>query len=137
MPTVAEVMTTNPFSITMDTSLGDAMNVCSDKRIRHLPVVNEQGILTGLVTDRDLRQFISPRIGTISENNTDREWLKRPVHLMMVRQAVFTGPDASLSEAASLMLMHRIGCLPVCDAEKRMVGIITNTDLIRYIAEQT
>ncbi len=136
MITVAEVMTHEVVCITMDTALGAAMDVCADKRIRHLPVVDDQKILAGLVTDRDLRYFISPRIGTISENNSDRGSLRRPVHLIMAREIVATSPEACLSEAAQAMLTNRVGCLPVLDPERHVIGIITTTDLIRYIAQK-
>ncbi len=134
MTIVAEVMTHEVVYISMDTLLGAAMNVCAEKRIRHLPVVDDHKLLVGLVTDRDLRYFISPRIGTISENHSDRESLRRPVHLIMAREIVTTSPEASLSDAAQVMLTNRVGCLPVVDPERHVIGIITTTDLIRYIA---
>jgi acetoin utilization protein AcuB len=119
----------------MDTPLGEAMEMCSDKRIRHLLIVDDQKQLVGLVTDRDLRCLISPRVGTISENNSDRESLRRPVHLAMVHEPVVASPEKSLSEAAELMLANRVGCLPVVDEELHVIGIVTTTDLMRYIAQ--
>ncbi|MBN2319385.1 MAG: CBS domain-containing protein [Acidobacteria bacterium] len=128
-------MTREATCIVMDTSIGDCMEVCEDKRIRHLPVVDDQDQLVGLVTDRDLRYFVSPRTGTISENNSDRLRLKRPVHLIMAREVVSTSPETSLSDAAELMLTHKIGCLPVIDPQRHVVGIVTTSDFIRYIAQ--
>jgi len=128
-------MTKDVVSIDLDTPLGHAMEVCSDKRIRHIPVLDENHRIVGLVTDRDLRSFISPRIGTISENNSDRASLRRPVHLIMLREVVTANPEASVTEAAQLMIAHRIGCLPVIDVERHVVGLVTTTDLLRYLAE--
>ena len=135
MRIVDEIMTREVVCIDMDTSIGDSMEVCEKKRIRHLPIVDDQNCLVGLVTDRDLRYSISPRIGSISENNSDRLSLKRPVHLIMVRAVFSTTPETSLSDAAELMLAHRIGCLPVVDQQRHVVGIATTSDFIRYVAQ--
>jgi acetoin utilization protein AcuB len=135
MSTVAEIMSRDLVCIIMDTPLGEAMEMCSDKRIRHLLILDDQKQLVGLVTDRDLRCLINPRVGTISENNSDRESLKRPVHLVMVREPVVACPENSLSEAAELMLANRVGCLPVVDEELHVVGIVTTTDLLRYVTQ--
>jgi CBS domain-containing protein len=136
MTTVAEIMTKDVVLINMDTPLGQAMEACSDKRIRHIPVVDENQKIVGLITDRDLRSFISPRIGTISENNSDRQNLRRPVHLIMLREVVTANPEMSIADAARSMIEHRVGCLPVVDPELHVVGLITTTDLLRYISEQ-
>lgn len=132
---IRDIMTRDVVCIDMDYTLGKAIEMCSQKRIRHVPVLDEEGRLAGIVTDRDLRLFLSPRIGTISENNADRESLMRRVHQMMIRQVICVKESASLAEAAELMLAHRVGCLPVVDDERHVVGLVTTTDMIRYIAK--
>jgi CBS domain-containing protein len=135
MPSIGKIMTLDVVCAGMDVSLGEAMELCSAKRIRHLPVLDEQQQLAGLVTDRDLRYYVSPRLGTISENRSDRESLKRPIHLIMIRTVVVASTDATVAEAAHLMLANRVGCLPILDPGRRVVGIVTTTDLLRYIAQ--
>jgi CBS domain-containing protein len=127
-------MTRDVVCIDLDFTLGKAIELCSGVRIRHLPVLDEKGRLAGIVTDRDLRYFLSPRLGTISENNSDRESLGRHVHQMMIRQVVCATADMTLPEAARMMLENRVGCLPVVNGDHNVVGIITTTDLLRYIA---
>jgi CBS domain-containing protein len=134
MNVVAEIMTREVTCTEMDNTLGEAMALCSENQIRHLPVLDEHKCLVGLVTDRDLRYFLSPRLGTLSENSSDRESMERPVHLVMVRSVHVTSANSSLAEAAQIMLDHRIGCLPVIDGERHVVGIITTNDFLRYIA---
>ncbi len=129
------IMTRDVVCVPMDFTLGKAIELCSEKGIRHLPVLDEHNRLVGIVTDRDLRYFLSPRIGTLSENNSDRDSLARRVHQIMVRQVLCATADTSLSEAAQLMLTNRVGCLPVVDGGQRVIGILTTTDLLRYIAE--
>jgi acetoin utilization protein AcuB len=128
-------MRTDVISVKMDSKLGEAMELCASRRIRHLPVVNDQGKLAGLVTDRNLRSYVSPRVGTISENNADRETLDRRVHVIMIRTIVTGWSSMTLAQAAALMLDHRVGCLPVVDNERRLVGIVTTTDFLRIIAQ--
>lgn len=135
MATVDDLMTSEVVFIEMDTTIGDAIKVCEDKRIRHLPVVDDQKQLVGIVTDRDLRYSMSPRIGTISETSSDRESLKRPVHLIMGRRVATVVPGTALSDAAKLMLEHRAGCLPAVDAEGHVVGMLSTSDLIRHLAQ--
>ena len=132
---IVGIMIRDVVCIDMDFTLGKAIELCSEKKIRHLPVLDEHNCLAGMVTDRDLRYFLSPRIGTLSENNSDRESLNRRVHQIMVRQVICANESTPLSEAAQLMLTNRVGCLPVVDSRRHVVGIVTTTDLLRYIAE--
>ncbi len=132
---LARVMTKDVVCIDMDFTLGKAIELCSDKKIRHLPVLDENNRVAGIVTDRDLRYFVSPRLGTISENTSDRESLSRPVHQIMVRKVICATIGMTLPEAAQMMMANRIGCLPVVDIDRRVMGIITTNDLLRYIAE--
>ena len=133
MKTVTEIMTHDVACADMDNTIGEAMDICNENQIRHLPVLDEQKRLVGLVTDRDLRFFISPRLGTLSENSADRESLQRRIHLVMIRKVHATYANASIASAARMMLDNRIGCLPVVDEEEHVVGIITTSDFLRDI----
>jgi acetoin utilization protein AcuB len=134
-PGLDRVMTREVVCIDMDCTLSKAIELCSEKRIRHLPVLDENSQLVGIVTDRDLRYFLSPRLGTIAENNSDRESMHRHVHQMMVRNVVCATEGAALPEVAQLMLANRVGCLPIVDNDRHVVGIVTTTDLVRFIAK--
>jgi CBS-domain-containing membrane protein len=136
MIAVESIMTRKVISINMDIILSDALELCSQNRIRHLPVLDEDKRLAGLVTDRDLHYSISPRIGTISENNSDRATLSLHVHRIMKREVIATSIEAPLAEVAQLMLTHRIGCLPVINGERHVIGIVTTADLLRHLANQ-
>jgi acetoin utilization protein AcuB len=111
------------------------MELCIEKRIRHLPILDEHKQLAGIITDRDLRLHLSPRIGTLAENKTDRESLEQPIHLMMRHTVVVASADTTVAEAAQLMLENRVGCLPVINLGRHVIGIVTTTDLLRYLAE--
>jgi len=119
----------------MDATLSEAITICFQQRIRHLPVVDSDGQLTGLVTDRDMRFYISHRLGTIMENNSDRETLRHHLHVIMVRRPITGRPDMPIDEAARLMVDNHIGCLPVVDTKNLLLGIVTAGDFLRLIAQ--
>ncbi|MBZ5498721.1 MAG: CBS domain-containing protein [Acidobacteriia bacterium] len=142
MPTETEepvrlksIMQQNVIRAEMDSTLGEAMTILFQHRIRHLPVLNSQERLAGLVTDRDLRFYISHRLGTIMENNSDRETLHHHLNVIMVRRVITGRPEMTVPEAARLMLDNHVGCLPVVDAEHHVLGIVTASDFLRLIAE--
>ena len=69
------------------------------------------------------------------ENNSDRETLHHHVHVMMVRRVITARPEATVTQAAQLMVDHRVGCLLVVDAENRILGIVTTGDFLKLIAD--
>jgi len=104
------------------------------RKIRHLPVVDAQGTLVGIVTDRNLRHFLfSPdvfkKIGSVS---ADALLKAATVKQVMSSPATSIGADEDLEAAARLMVERRIGSLPVVE-NGRVVGIVTETDLLRQI----
>jgi len=133
---IESIMRKEVYRIGLDATLGEAMTLCLQHRIRHLPVVDSDESLVGLVTDRDLRAHISHRLGTIMENNADRETLHRRVHMVMVRGLVTVTRETAVGEAAHLMLQHHIGCLPVVDDGNHLVGMVTTSDLLNLLAEE-
>lgn len=130
------IMKTDVVRAEMDTTLGEAMTICFQHRIRHLPVLDSSGQLAGLVTDRDLRFYISHRLGTIMENKSDRETLHHHLHVIMVRRVITGRPEMTVAQAARQMLDNHVGCLPVADADNHLVGIVTASDFLYLISEE-
>jgi len=128
------IMRREVVSIDMDATLMEALELCMEHWIRHLPVIDESGRLVGMLTDRDIRHYLSPRLGTISENSADRATLERRVHVIMVRKIVIGTPDMSLAVAARKMLQHRVGSIPVVDSGKKVIGIVTANDFLVLMA---
>jgi acetoin utilization protein AcuB len=106
-------------------------------RARHLPVLADDGSLQGIVTDRDLRHHLfAPLIfGEIGQTSVQALLLKVPVKHVMTAPVVSVDPEAEVGEAAALMREHRIGSAPVVEAG-RLVGILTETDLLRHIVRE-
>jgi CBS domain-containing protein len=126
---VRDLMTTNPQTIGPDVPVRTAVTLMRDKRIRHLPVVDDVGRLVGMLTDRDLRH--ATFVPALSEHLTWDAWrLKSPrVRDVMTWSVVTTSPDATLVQAGLTMFQRRIGSLPVVE-HGCLVGILTDHDVI-------
>jgi acetoin utilization protein AcuB len=100
---------------------------------RHIPVLNN-GKIVGIITDRDIRLALnSPYI--LRERLQDKRLLeKTPVAACMTPNPIIVEETATLYEAVDLMLRHKISGLPVINADKELVGIITSTDLLRQMS---
>ncbi len=134
--TVKSWMTRDPVTTAPDTSALDAQASMLRFGIRHLPVVDEHRQLVGILSVDDLRAALS--VGTevraplpADERAAAAEW--RVGDLMSFGPST-VGPDALLTAAADLMASRRFGCLPVVDRERRLVGILSETDLLRALA---
>jgi len=129
---VRDRMTREVVSVSPSTNLFDALMLTRTQGVRHLPVL-DGGALVGLVTDRDLR-LAMPAKGTAPEKERERLLATSLVGDVMTRNLVTTTPDAPVEEAARLLYEHYIGCLPVL-SEGRVVGLLTETDLLRALVE--
>jgi len=134
MTTVNQCMTGNVVTVDASTSCHDAVRLMVRSKIRHLPVVNSTGALCGIVTDRDLRHRlfapdVFPSIGSVRV-----EELLSTVRVSDVMSApvISVGAGTELAEAARVMAKSKVGSLPVVEHD-RMLGIVTETDLLRHI----
>ncbi|MEW6623780.1 MAG: CBS and ACT domain-containing protein [Bacillota bacterium] len=126
---VEDVMRVNLITLKPEDSVLDALQKAKENRIRHLPVV-EGDRLAGIVSDRDLRDA-KPSI-FVPE---DLDLLKaKKVKDIMKANIITAHPLDSVDEAARILYEHKIGCLPVIKDEK-LVGIVTETDLLRSLVE--
>lgn len=126
MITVDELMTPNPHTLSRDDSLHDAWDIMTTKRIRHIPIIDKDNHVLGLVTQRDVLAATKPsskaETGGVDNSNI------RVSDIMIEKVAVIHKSD-NLRQAALHMQSHKYGCLPVID-EDRLVGIITDSDFV-------
>ena len=127
---VREVMTGALVTARPDMPVLDARHLMLEKHIRHLPVTNESGELTGIVTDRDIRLNLPSQATSLSVWEINHLLARLTVDKVMTRSVITVGPDREARDAAQLMLDHTIGALPVVDGG-RLIGIVTETDLLR------
>ncbi len=130
---VGQRMTPDPVTILPDATLTEARALLDQHRIRHLPVVDGEKLL-GIITDRDIRMasFPGPPGRPTSETETLLGLIK--VRDVMSRGVITIHPEASIGQAARLLVSRKFGGLPVVEGE-RLVGIITVTDVLEALAE--
>ena len=117
-----------------DALVSGAVALMKSRRIRHLPVVDRDGRLIGIVTDRDLRQVMfDPAVQARLVRATDA-LRGLTVREVMTWGAVSVTPSTSIRDAARLMHERKIGALPVVEAD-RVVGILTERDVLGTFRE--
>ncbi len=124
------IMTSRLVTVEMDDRLAAVKEIFDSTKFHHLLVIDSDGKLAGVVSDRDLLKALSPYVGTAAENSRDTATLNRRVHQIMSRKPVTLPPEALIVEAIKLLLTHRISCIPVVDAQFRPVGIVSWRDLL-------
>jgi acetoin utilization protein AcuB len=127
---VVDRMTRNVVTVQLNDSIRDAIEKMTRGHFRHLPVVDGEGQLAAMLSDRDVR-LIRPSLAFVT---SDTEALQ--LASMAVRQAAVFNPvtvhaDVSLVAAAEILLRWEIGALPVVGAGDKLLGIITYTDILR------
>jgi acetoin utilization protein AcuB len=127
-------MTRDVVTVEAGTPFLEARLILRDKKIRHLPVV-DRGKLIGVVTDRDLKEAAPSGATTLDVYEVNYLLLKMTVRDLIRKDPVTVKPTNSVEKAALLMHDHKIGCLPVVDEAGRLVGMITETDLLAVMVE--
>ena len=128
---VKEMMSTAVEGVERNDDLSQVEALMAAKKLRHVPVV-ENGDLVAVVSQRDLfKAMMSSTMGY--GEKTQKAYLHSVrVKEIMSYPAITVTPDASVSEAAELIVQKGIGCLPVVE-DSRLVGIVTKTDLLRCL----
>ena len=129
---VRDLMTDKPITVDPETPMLEARQRMVDERIRHLIVV-DGGRVAGIVTDRDIRLNLPSPATSLSVWEVNYLLARLTVRDVMTRSVLLVDPDRPAAEAASIMMTHKIGALPVTEGE-RLVGILTETDFVRVVA---
>src|SRR4030043_486563 len=110
------VMIFDPITIELDATVSDALNLMKEYGIGGIPVIDRDGVLKGIVTNRDLR-FESNR--------------KRKITEVMTTKLITTNHETNLEEAARILRKHKIEKLPMIDKEGKLIGLITYKDITK------
>jgi acetoin utilization protein AcuB len=119
-----------------DTLVRTAYQVMHDTRMRHLPVVTDEGTLVGIITGRDIRRAAASDVPHLAEHELLSLLDKLRVRDIMTPEVVTVSGTTPLREAGQLLLEHKFGCLPVVHVNHTLAGIITVTDLLRASMDQ-
>ena len=130
---VKDWMTSDPITISGNTTLPEAYWLMLDNNIRRLLVV-DNNLLVGIVTMDDLRSSFHSEISTIIPLRFNEILSKMPVRQFMSKDPITIAPEANVIEAARKMLEHKISTLPVMKSGE-VVGIITESDLFRILVD--
>lgn len=122
---VRDLMTRDPVTVTSDTSLADGLQRMAERRVRHLLVLNGDGDVVGIVSDRDLALFYDP------QGITPDKWQQVTMSRLMTTKPVTIGSAAPLSEAARTLIDSGFSALPVVD-NGQLVGILTERDFVKH-----
>lgn len=131
---VRDWMTRDPITVNPKTPLPEAHKLMKECHIRRLPVV-DHGRLVGIVTLGDIREASPSDATSLSIFELHYLLAKLTISEIMTREPITISPDATIREAAKLMLKHKIGGLPVMENGK-LVGIITESDIFRVLAQE-
>jgi len=144
---VREIMTKDVVSIKPDDNAQDALALLSKMQISGLPVIDAQGKLMGMFTEKDVLSYILPsyieKVGRfIYEENPKStrkkfaELSKIKVSQLMRKLVVTTSEDTALCEVARIMLTQKARRLPVLDKSGKVVGIVARCDILSALAKE-
>ena len=127
MITIEEFMTPEPYTLLETDSLNDARKIMTEKHIRHIPIIDNDNHVLGLVTQRDVLAATEPGFKVQTKGISCELDIK--LADIMIRDVSVIHREDSLRQAALYIQSHKYGCLPVV-SDNRLVGIITDSDYI-------
>jgi acetoin utilization protein AcuB len=130
---VVDVMTKGPLTLGPRETVGQADEMMTQNHFRQIPIVEDKE-LVGIVTDRDVRSFLS---GSILASPGARERaLNTAVREIMTTEPITVSADDDLQEILELLIEEKIGGIPVVDDTEGLVGIVTYVDMLRCFLER-
>ncbi|MBM7653194.1 acetoin utilization AcuB family protein [Neobacillus cucumis] len=129
---IEEIMKTDVAVLSPTNTIADAIRLMDTKKIRHIPIVDQDGQLQGLVTVAKIREA-TPSIFHANEHPED---LTKPLETIMKKNVITGHPLDFVEEVAGVFYEHKISCLPIIN-DGKLIGIVTETDLLRTMVELT
>jgi CBS domain-containing protein len=126
-------MTSPAISVDSQTSVPEALLLMKERGIRRLPVIDDRQ-LVGIVTLGDLRGAMPSEATTLNRSELAYLMDQVKVERVMTRKVITVTEDTSIAQAARLILENKIGGLPVLSADGLVVGMVTESDLLRVLA---
>jgi CBS domain-containing membrane protein len=131
---VRDLMTSDVVTLKASDELGAFRDILYERGFRHVPVVDEDGNLIGIVTERDFLRNVLTDQADIPISVRDEVMRSTQIGDIMIQDVVTVEPDDLLPGAAQVMLDNKFGCLPVTDGPL-LVGILTESDFIRFFTQ--
>ncbi|MCG7562734.1 MULTISPECIES: CBS domain-containing protein [Pseudoalteromonas] len=134
LTTVADLMTPDPLAVSETNTLNDAHNLMREKNIRHIPVIDDHGMLVGMLTQKIMIAKVMGIIATYGTNALERKEKQQQVAEVMATDFASVQPQQSLQEVVRFFVDNRHGCMPVTDDNGKLLGILTSSDFVRLAA---
>ncbi|MEJ2749444.1 MAG: CBS domain-containing protein [Anaerolineae bacterium] len=131
---VKEFMTPDPIAITPDTAVPTALRLMREKKVRHLPIVDNHGKLLGIVSDKDLLHASPSQATSLAIWEITDLMSRLKVEKVMTRDVVSVKEDTPVEEAALILADRPFSSLLVL-RDKKLVGIITQSDLFHVLLD--
>lgn len=120
---VRDVMEPNPYLLYEEDTVLHASKFMKEERIRNLPVVDKDKKLVGLITLREIIETVFKDPAKISVKDS----------MIKQIQVVSVKPETELTNAIEIMMANKFGCLPVIDNERKLLGIISEANLLKVL----
>ncbi len=130
--TVREWMTSPVVSVSPATSISSAHQTMKENGIRRLPVVDNDQVV-GIITIGDVREASPSDATTLSIWELNYLWAQLTVEKVMTRKVITILADKPILDAAELMLNSKVSGVPVVDANGKLIGMITESDIFRML----
>lgn len=131
---VEEAMKTDVITVNKETTIQEAIELLEKHKIRHIPVVEQDHTLIGIVSDRDIRDA---RPSIFHKHLDDDQFLQEPVSKIMKSPVHTAHPFDCIDEAAVILYEKDIGSLPVVTDDDKLEGILTETDVLHTLIKLT
>jgi CBS domain-containing protein len=127
---VSQIMRSEVVTLTAHETLDLTQDLMNLGRVRHLPVVDAEQRLVGIVSHRDLLAAAMSKV--LDFDPASRRTFLRSIEVaeVMAKDVHTVSPDTTAADAARLLIAKKIGCLPVVDPQGKLVGIVTDADLL-------
>jgi acetoin utilization protein AcuB len=132
---VRELMSKDPHTLHEDEALAQAVELVVVRKMRHIPILNSQGALVGIVTDRDVKRSLPSPFSIAASEEYDRIVNDTQLSRLMTRDPVTIDADVEVEEAVQQILDLRVGGLPVL-SQGKVVGVFTERDALRGLLKR-
>ena len=127
-----DIMKQDIVTLSPNNTIEDAITLLTLHKIRHIPIVDDNKKILGIISDRDIRDA-SP---SILIHNEQSDYLKTQLTKIMTRNVITGSPLDFVEEAAAIFYEYKISCLPV-ERQGKLIGIVTETDLLHTLVQLT
>jgi CBS domain-containing protein len=126
---VSAYMTRNVTTLRNDCHLLDAALMIRRTGKRHVPIVDENGKLVGIISDRDVSRLSPSMLANMTPEDYNRVFEATPIAAAMTKNPITIAPDSSVRDAVNILYTKRVSALPVVDGDQ-LVGIVTISDML-------